>query len=208
LGACVSRWAAQDDGGMKMRTAKSRRHSIPRASSSKPSAWAGLNARPSTVLGSSMSAVWGTLTWAEGRRGRALCPRISPASAADCRCSRSRLGGEWNNTVVVVLVGNSAVLSVKTAIAGTDHGHGTVYWVLGAAQSMAARIAGLSQQAGEIATPCFRIRDFPGAQRLSGGFSAACSAHFGGLSAEQSTRNLPTGRAPDGSEARLKLWRA
>jgi uncharacterized protein (DUF1501 family) len=40
------------------------------------------------------------------------------------------LGGEWNNTVVVVLSEFGRTFR-ENGNRGTDHGHGTVYWVLG-----------------------------------------------------------------------------
>ena len=42
------------------------------------------------------------------------------------------LGAEWNNTVVVVLSEFGRTFR-ENGNRGTDHGHGTVYWVLGGA---------------------------------------------------------------------------
>ena len=45
---------------------------------------------------------------------------------------RKSLGAEWNNTVVVVLSEFGRTFR-ENGNRGTDHGHGTVYWVLGGA---------------------------------------------------------------------------
>jgi uncharacterized protein (DUF1501 family) len=67
------------------------------------------------------------------------------------------LGAEWNNTVVVVLSEFGRTFR-ENGNRGTDHGHGTVYWVLGGAIS-GGGIAG-EQQAVNRST-LFQDRDFP-----------------------------------------------
>jgi uncharacterized protein (DUF1501 family) len=67
------------------------------------------------------------------------------------------LGPEWNNTVVVVLSEFGRTFR-ENGDHGTDHGHGSVYWVLGGA-IQGARIAG-AQQRLERAT-LFQDRDYP-----------------------------------------------
>jgi uncharacterized protein (DUF1501 family) len=67
------------------------------------------------------------------------------------------LGPEWNNTVVVVLSEFGRTFR-ENGDHGTDHGHGTVYWVLGGAVQ-GGRIAG-EQRRLERAT-LFQDRDYP-----------------------------------------------
>jgi uncharacterized protein (DUF1501 family) len=67
------------------------------------------------------------------------------------------LGTEWNNTVVVV-VSEFGRTFRENGNRGTDHGHGTVYWVLGGAIN-GGRIGG-EQQRVERST-LFQDRDFP-----------------------------------------------
>ena len=67
------------------------------------------------------------------------------------------LGAEWNNTVVVVLSEFGRTFR-ENGNRGTDHGHGTVYWVLGGAVN-GGRIAG-EQQRLERAN-LFQDRDYP-----------------------------------------------
>src|SRR6202050_5204983 len=56
----------------------------------------------------------------------------------------STLGSEWNNTVVVVLSEFGRTFR-ENGNRGTDHGHGTVYWVLGGSVS-GGTIAGEQQR--------------------------------------------------------------
>jgi uncharacterized protein (DUF1501 family) len=67
------------------------------------------------------------------------------------------LGAEWNNTVVVVLSEFGRTFR-ENGNRGTDHGHGSVYWVLGGAVN-GGRIAG-EQQRLERAD-LFQDRDYP-----------------------------------------------
>jgi uncharacterized protein (DUF1501 family) len=67
------------------------------------------------------------------------------------------LGTEWNNTVVVVLSEFGRTFR-ENGNRGTDHGHGTVYWVLGGAINGGA-IAGEQQTVNR--STLFQDRDFP-----------------------------------------------
>ena len=67
------------------------------------------------------------------------------------------LGSEWNNTVVVVLSEFGRTFR-ENGNRGTDHGHGTVYWVLGGGIN-GGMIAG-EQQSVSRAT-LFQDRDYP-----------------------------------------------
>jgi uncharacterized protein (DUF1501 family) len=67
------------------------------------------------------------------------------------------LGAEWSNTVVVVLSEFGRTFR-ENGSRGTDHGHGTVYWVLGGSIN-GGRIAG-AQQRVERST-LLQDRDFP-----------------------------------------------
>jgi uncharacterized protein (DUF1501 family) len=69
----------------------------------------------------------------------------------------SAMGSEWNNTVVVVLSEFGRTFR-ENGNRGTDHGHGTVYWILGGGIS-GGRIAG-EQQLLERAS-LFQDRDYP-----------------------------------------------
>jgi uncharacterized protein (DUF1501 family) len=67
------------------------------------------------------------------------------------------LGNEWNNTVVVV-VSEFGRTFRENGNRGTDHGHGTVYWVLGGAIN-GGRIVGEQQRVAR--STLFQDRDFP-----------------------------------------------
>jgi uncharacterized protein (DUF1501 family) len=67
------------------------------------------------------------------------------------------LGAEWNNTVVVVLSEFGRTFR-ENGSRGTDHGHGTVYWVLGGSINGGAIVG--EQQRVERDT-LFQDRDYP-----------------------------------------------
>jgi uncharacterized protein (DUF1501 family) len=67
------------------------------------------------------------------------------------------LGGSWNNTVVVV-VSEFGRTFRENGNSGTDHGHGSVYWVLGGAIN-GGRIAG--EQIVVDRGTLFQDRDYP-----------------------------------------------
>jgi uncharacterized protein (DUF1501 family) len=93
------------------------------------------------------------------------------------------LGGEWNNTVVVVLSEFGRTFR-ENGSHGTDHGHGTVYWILGGAIN-GGRIAGEQQRVAH--DTLFQDRDFP----VLNDYRAVLGGMFRklwGLSAEQCAR--------------------
>jgi uncharacterized protein (DUF1501 family) len=67
------------------------------------------------------------------------------------------LGSEWNNTVVIVLSEFGRTFR-ENGDRGTDHGHGSVYWVLGGAVA-GGRIAGEQQRVAR--ETLFQDRDYP-----------------------------------------------
>ncbi|MDE2306706.1 MAG: DUF1501 domain-containing protein [Xanthomonadaceae bacterium] len=67
------------------------------------------------------------------------------------------LGDEWNNTVVVVLSEFGRTFR-ENGGKGTDHGHGTVYWVLGG-RVAGGRIAG--EQVAVAPANLLQNRDYP-----------------------------------------------
>jgi uncharacterized protein (DUF1501 family) len=69
----------------------------------------------------------------------------------------SSLGAEWNNTVVVVLSEFGRTFR-ENGNRGTDHGHGTVYWVLGGSIS-GGSVLGEQQRVAQGSL--FQDRDFP-----------------------------------------------
>ena len=69
----------------------------------------------------------------------------------------SAMGVEWNNTVVVV-VSEFGRTFRENGNRGTDHGHGTVYWMLGGGLN-GGRIAG--EQVAVSRTTLFQDRDYP-----------------------------------------------
>jgi uncharacterized protein (DUF1501 family) len=69
----------------------------------------------------------------------------------------SSLGNEWTNTVVVVLSEFGRTFR-ENGNRGTDHGHGTVYWVLGGSIN-GGLIAG--EQVRLTRAALFQDRDYP-----------------------------------------------
>jgi uncharacterized protein (DUF1501 family) len=96
------------------------------------------------------------------------------------------LGPEWQNTVVVVLSEFGRTFR-ENGDHGTDHGHGSVYWVLGGSIS-GSRVAG-EQQRLERAS-LFQDRDYP----VLNDYRAVLGGLFRtlwGLRPEQSERVFP-----------------
>ena len=96
------------------------------------------------------------------------------------------LGGEWDNTVVVV-VSEFGRTFRENGDHGTDHGHGTVYWVLGGAIS-GGGIVGQQQRVDR--STLFQDRDYP----VLNDYRAALGGLFRslwGLSSDQSSRVFP-----------------
>jgi len=96
------------------------------------------------------------------------------------------LGGEWRNTVVAV-VSEFGRTFRENGNKGTDHGHGSVHWLLGGSIS-GGRIAG--EQVAVDRQNLFQDRDYPVLNEyraVLGGLFAA----LWGLSAEQLQRVFP-----------------
>ncbi len=96
------------------------------------------------------------------------------------------LGAEWNNTVVVVLSEFGRTFR-ENGNRGTDHGHGTAYWVLGGAIN-GGIIAGEQQHVSR--STLFQDRDYPvlnDYRALLGGLYRS----LWGLSADQCARVFP-----------------
>jgi len=124
---------------------------------------------------------WDTHVGEGGAQG-ALATNLSGLGHGLQTFSQS-LGAEWNNTVVVVLSEFGRTFR-ENGSRGTDHGHGTVYWVLGGAID-GGRIAGEQQRIGR--DTLFQDRDFP----VLNDYRAVLGGLFRklwGLSAEQSAR--------------------
>ena len=102
------------------------------------------------------------------------------------------LGGEWQNSVVVV-VSEFGRTFRENGSRGTDHGHGSVYWVLGGALR-GGRIAGA--QARVEAGTLFQNRDYP----VLNNYRAVLAGLFRslwGLSGSQLERVFPSAEAAD-----------
>jgi uncharacterized protein (DUF1501 family) len=96
------------------------------------------------------------------------------------------LGSAWHDTVVVVISEFGRTFS-ENGNQGTDHGHGSVYWILGGALN-GGRVVG--EQIPVSAATLFQQRDFPvlnDYRTLLGGLFA----RMWGLNADQLERVLP-----------------
>lgn len=96
------------------------------------------------------------------------------------------LGAEWSNTVVVVISEFGRTFR-ENGNRGTDHGHGSVYWVLGGG-IQGGRIAGEQVRVG--AATLFQQRDYP----VLNDYRAVLAGMFArvwGLSGEQLERVFP-----------------
>jgi len=80
------------------------------------------------------------------------------------------LGGEGAITVVAV-VSEFAVPFAENGNKGTDHGHGSVYWV---SRGSVTEDGSLASEPGLSVPTCFRTATIP-SQRVSCGHSAGCS---------------------------------
>lgn len=102
------------------------------------------------------------------------------------------MGPAWKNTVVVV-VSEFGRTFRENGNRGTDHGHGTVFWVLGGGVA-GGRIAG--EQQALTATTLFQDRDHP----VLNDYRAVLGGLFGrmyGLNATALARVFPGARATD-----------
>jgi uncharacterized protein (DUF1501 family) len=98
----------------------------------------------------------------------------------------SSLGSEWNNTVVVVLSEFGRTFR-ENGNRGTDHGHGTVYWVLGGSISGGAIVG---EQRRVVQNALFQDRDYP----VLNDYRSVLGGLFRtlwGLSPDQSSRIFP-----------------
>ena len=96
------------------------------------------------------------------------------------------LGGEWRNTVVVV-VSEFGRTFRENGNKGTDHGHGSVYWVLGGSIS-GGRIAG--EQTRVERGNLFQDRDYPVLNEYRAMLGGVFSTMWG-LSADQVVKVFP-----------------
>lgn len=93
---------------------------------------------------------------AEGGAGGALANRLGELGQGLATYA-AEMGESWRNTVVVVISEFGRTFR-ENGNRGTDHGHGTVYWVLGGGLH-ASGIAGEQQAVTE--TTLFQNRDYP-----------------------------------------------
>jgi uncharacterized protein (DUF1501 family) len=96
------------------------------------------------------------------------------------------MGAAWNNTVVVVISEFGRTFR-ENGNRGTDHGHGSVYWVLGGGVR-GGRIAG--EQVRVTQATLFQNRDYP----VLNEYRALFGGLFGriyGLDAAQLERIFP-----------------
>jgi uncharacterized protein (DUF1501 family) len=105
------------------------------------------------------------------------------------------LGGEWRNTVVAV-VSEFGRTFRENGNKGTDHGHGSVYWVLGGSIS-GGRVAG--EQTKVERANLFQDRDYPVLNEYRTVFGGLFAALWG-LSPDQVRKVFP-----DTSPVDLKL---
>jgi uncharacterized protein (DUF1501 family) len=98
---------------------------------------------------------WDTHVNEGGARG-ALATNLTSLGLGLATFAQS-LGDEWNNTVVFVLSEFGRTFR-ENGNAGTDHGHGSVYWVLGG-RINGGRIAG--EQVRVAHDTLFQDRDYP-----------------------------------------------
>ncbi len=112
--------------------------------------------------------------------------------ARGLRSYAQALGNEWSNTVVVVMSEFGRTFR-ENGNQGTDHGHGSVYWVLGGSLS-GGRICG--EQVPVSLTTLFQGRDYP----VLNDYRAILGGLFRtlwGLSASQLEQVFPTVTALD-----------
>jgi len=92
----------------------------------------------------------------------------------------------WRNTVVVVISEFGRTLR-ENGNGGTDHGHGTVYWMLGGGLSAQAGGYVIGEQADVTKAALFQDRDYPVLNEYRAVFSGLFARMYG-LSPAQSAR--------------------
>ena len=102
------------------------------------------------------------------------------------------MGGEWRNTVVAV-VSEFGRTFRENGNKGTDHGHGSVYWMLGGSIN-GGRIAG--EQVKVDRSNLFQDRDYPVLNDYRSVFGGLFATLWG-LSSEQVQRVFPGSTAVD-----------
>ncbi|HTC45130.1 MAG TPA: DUF1501 domain-containing protein [Steroidobacteraceae bacterium] len=114
---------------------------------------------------------WDTHVNEGGARG-ALATNLTSLSVGLATFAQS-LGDEWNNTVVFVLSEFGRTFR-ENGNAGTDHGHGSVYWVLGG-RINGGRIAGAQVRVAK--DTLFQNRDYP----VLNDYRSVLAGIFGGM---------------------------
>jgi uncharacterized protein (DUF1501 family) len=102
------------------------------------------------------------------------------------------MGPEWTRTVVVVMSEFGRTFR-ENGNRGTDHGHGTVFWVLGGS-IRGGRIAGEQVQVGP--STLFQNRDFPVLNEYRSVLGGLFARMYG-LSPDQLQKVFPSSRARD-----------
>jgi uncharacterized protein (DUF1501 family) len=114
---------------------------------------------------------WDTHVNEGGARG-ALATNLTSLGVGLATFAQS-LGDEWNNTVVFVLSEFGRTFR-ENGNAGTDHGHGSVYWVLGG-RINGGRIAGAQVRVAK--DTLFQNRDYP----VLNDYRSVLAGIFGGM---------------------------
>jgi uncharacterized protein (DUF1501 family) len=114
---------------------------------------------------------WDTHVNEGGARG-ALASNLTSLGVGLATFAQS-LGDEWNNTVVFVLSEFGRTFR-ENGNAGTDHGHGSVYWVLGG-RINGGRIAGAQVRVAK--DTLFQNRDYP----VLNDYRSVLAGVFGGM---------------------------
>src|SRR5580692_11618947 len=133
---------------------------------------------------------WDTHVNEGGARG-ALATNLTSLGVGLATFAQS-LGEEWNNTVVFVLSEFGRTFR-ENGNAGTDHGHGSVYWVLGG-RINGGRIAG--EQVRVAHDTLFQNRDYPVLNDYRGVLAGLFSGMWG-LGPQQLQVIFPGGHAQD-----------
>lgn len=105
---------------------------------------------------------------------------------------REEMGAQWKNTTVVVISEFGRTFR-ENGKRGTDHGHGTVYWVLGGSVA-GGKISGEQQQL--VAGSLFQNRDYPVLNEYRAVLGGLFSRMYG-LSAAQLNQVFTGVRASD-----------